>query len=96
MPEDNGKQNPEESYTSKYQKHIAYSYGCKLVCVDNKFSKLFKTYLGKYVVYNFINNTLRKVDINKELQMIKEDNKDFKNPTKFRSMAMTMLMLMLK
>ena len=96
MPEDNGKQNSEESYTSKYQKYIAYSYGCKLVCVDNKFSKLFKTYLGKYVVYNFINNTLRKVDINKELQMIKEDNKDFKNPTKFRSMAMTMLMLMLK
>ena len=22
MPEDNGKQNPEESYTNKYQKHV--------------------------------------------------------------------------
>ena len=53
-PEDNGKQNPEESYTSKYQKHIVCSYGYKLVCVDDKFSKHFKTYLGKDVVYNFI------------------------------------------
>ena len=42
--EDNEKQNPEESYTIKYQKHIACSYGYKLVCVDDKFSKPFKTY----------------------------------------------------
>ena len=41
VPEDNGKQNPEEPFTSKYQKHIACSYGCKLVCVDDKFSKPF-------------------------------------------------------
>ena len=39
MPEDNGKQNPEESYTNKYQKHIARSYDYKLVCVDGEFSK---------------------------------------------------------
>ena len=38
MPEDNGKQNPNESYTIKYQKHVACSYGYKLVCVDHKFS----------------------------------------------------------
>ena len=31
----------------KYQKHIALSYGCKLVCLDDKFSKPYKTYLGK-------------------------------------------------
>ena len=37
--EDNGKQNPNESYTNKYQKHVACSYGYKLVCVDDKFSK---------------------------------------------------------
>ena len=35
--QDNGMQNPEESYTSKYQKHIACSYSYKLVCVDDKF-----------------------------------------------------------
>ena len=32
-------------------KHIAYSYGCKLVCADDdKFSKAIKTYLGKDAV----------------------------------------------
>ena len=38
------------------QKHIACSYGYKLVCADDKFSKTFKTYFGKDLVYNFINN----------------------------------------
>ena len=60
VPEDNGKLNPEECYTNKYQKLIAYSYGYKLVCVDNKFSKFFKTYLGEDTVYNFINNMIEK------------------------------------
>ena len=32
LPEDNWKQNPEESYTNKYQKHIVCSYEYKLVC----------------------------------------------------------------
>ena len=32
VPEDSGKQNPDESYSNKYQKHVACSYGCKLVC----------------------------------------------------------------
>ena len=58
MPENNGKQNPEESYTNKYQKHVACSYGYKLVCVDGKFSKPFKTYWGKDTVYNLINNMI--------------------------------------
>ena len=44
MPEDNWKQNP---YTSQYQKHIACSYSYKLVCVDDKVSNPFKTYLAK-------------------------------------------------
>ena len=55
VPEDNGKPNPEESYTNKYQKHIAYSYGYKLVWSDDKCMKPFKTYLGKDAVYNFMN-----------------------------------------
>ena len=29
VPEDNGKQNQKESYTNKYQKHLACSYGYK-------------------------------------------------------------------
>ena len=32
VPEDKGKQNPEESYTNKYQKHVASSNGYELVC----------------------------------------------------------------
>ena len=59
VPEDNEKQNSEKSYIKKYQKLIACSYGYKLLCVDDKFRKLFKTYLGKDVVYNFTNNMIK-------------------------------------
>ena len=31
VPEDNGKQNPNESYAKKYEEHIACSYDYKLV-----------------------------------------------------------------
>ena len=54
MPEDNGKQNSEESYRNKYQKYIACTYGYKLVYVDDKF----KTYLNGDAVYNFIYNSM--------------------------------------
>ena len=56
MPENNGKQILEEPYTNKYPKHIACSYDYKLVCVDDKFSKDFKTYLEQDAEDNFINN----------------------------------------
>ena len=91
VPEDNRKQNPEESYTNKYEKHIACSYGYKLVCVDDKFSMPFKTSLGKDIVCNFINSMIReskyfsdviKKHFNKELVMTKEDNGDLKDSTK--------------
>ena len=54
MLEDNGKQNPNESCTNKHQKHVACSYEYNLMCVDYKFSKPFKSYLGEDAVYNFI------------------------------------------
>ena len=91
VPEDNGKQNPEESYTNKYQKYIPFSYGYKLLCVGNKFSKPFKTSLDKDGVYSFNNNMIEeskycskvmKRYFNKELVMTREDNEDFKNSTK--------------
>ena len=47
VPEDKRKSNPKEFYTNKYQKHIACSSGYKLVYVDDKFSKPFKTCLGE-------------------------------------------------
>ena len=55
VPEDNKKQISVESYTNKYQKHIACSYGYKLVCVDDKFGKPFKNYLDKDAICNFTN-----------------------------------------
>ena len=91
VPEDNVKQNLNESYTSKYQKHVACSYGYKLVCVDDKFSKHFKSYLGDDAVYNFISSTIEeskycsnvmKKYFNKELVMTKKDNEDFENSSK--------------
>ena len=54
--EDDGKQNPNESYTNKYQKHIDCSYRYKLVCVDDKFNKPFKSYLGEDTIYNYTNS----------------------------------------
>ena len=88
MPENNGKQNPEDSYTSK---HIACSYGHQLVSADDKLSNPFKTYLDEDTVYNFIYNIIEeskycsdliKKHFNKELAMTKEDNENFKNSAK--------------
>ena len=61
VPEDNGKRNTDESCTNKYQNHVAYSYGYKLVCVDYKFSKSFKSVLGEDDVYNFINDLIEEI-----------------------------------
>ena len=57
-PEDNGKQNSEEPYKNKYQKHVAASYGYKLICVDDRLSNPFKSYLGEDAVYNVINSMI--------------------------------------
>ena len=43
---------------NKYQKHIVCNYGYKLVCVHDKFSKPFESYLGKDTDYNFINTMM--------------------------------------
>ena len=59
VPEDKGKQNPNETYTNKYQKHVACSYGYKLVCVDDKCSKPFKLYLGEDAFYNSISTRIK-------------------------------------
>ena len=56
VPEDNVKKNPDESYRhqKKYQKHVAFSYGYRLVCVDDKFSKPFKSYVCENVIKSMI------------------------------------------
>ena len=83
VPEDNGKQNPNESYGNKYQKPVACSCGYKLICVDDKFSKPFKWYLDKNAVYNIIRSMIEeskycsdvmKKLFNKKLAMTKNNN----------------------
>ena len=91
VPEDKGKQNPYKSYTKNIkQKHVAFRYGYKLVCVDDKFRKPFKSYSGEDTVYNFINSMIEeskycsevtKKHFNKELVMTKEDDEDFESST---------------
>ena len=90
VPEDE-KQNPDESFANKYQKHVTCSYGYRLLYVDDTFSEPFKSYLDENVIYYFINSMIEKSKycsnvmekyFNKELVMNKEDKKDFKNSTK--------------
>ena len=91
MPKGNEKQNPKESYTKKYQAHIACSYGYKLVYADDKFSKPFMTYLDEHIIYKFFNNRIKeskccsdviKKHFNKEFVMSKKDTGNFKNFSK--------------
>ena len=91
VPEDHGKQYPKESYPNRYQKPIAPTYGYKLECAEDKFSKPFKTCLTKDAVYNFVNNMIKEIkyctdvmkkQFNKEPVTTKEDE-NFKNPTKY-------------
>ena len=59
VPGDIEKENSDESYRNRYQKHIAGSFGYKLVCVDGRFTKLFNSYFGKDVLSNFINSMIK-------------------------------------
>ena len=91
VPEDNGMQNPEESHTNKYHIHVACGYGYKLVCVDDKYSKPFKSYLGQDTVYNSINTIIEetkyctdmiKKPFSTELMMTNEETEDLENSIK--------------
>ena len=91
MPEDNGKQNQNETYKNKFQKHVTCSYDYKLVCGNDSVSKPFKSYLGKDAVQSFIISMIEeskyfseviKKHVNKELGLTKEGNKEIKNSTK--------------
>ena len=92
MLEDNKKENPDKSYTNNHQKHVACSYGYKLVFVGDKVSKLFNSYLGEDAVYKFINSVIKeskccnhvtKKHFKKELVMTKTEDEDFENSAKF-------------
>ena len=76
---------------SKFQKHVANSYCYMLVCVDDEFSKTFKSQMGEDAAYSFINSMIEESNycsdvmkkyFHKELVMTKKDNEDFQNSTK--------------
>ena len=65
------------------------------MCVDNKFNKPFKSYLGEgyFAVFNFVDSMIKeskscsnvmKKHFNNELVVTKEDDEDFQNPTTCR------------
>ena len=92
VSEENEKQNPNDSFTNKYQKHVACRYGYKLVCPNDKFSKSFKSYLGKDFVYNFISSLIEEnkycsdainKHFNKNLVMTKKENENYEKSTKY-------------
>ena len=104
VPEDNGKQNPNESCTNKYQKHVACSYGYKLICVNDKFSQPFKSYLGEDAVYPFISSMIKeskycsdvmRKHFNEELVMTKKRMKILRTLLNVGSVIMIILILML-
>ena len=63
VPEDNDNQNHDVLYTNKCQNHVCCSYGYKLVCLHNKFSESFKSYLGKDTLQKCIVRIIEKVNI---------------------------------
>ena len=94
MPEDNGKKNPNESYTNKYvtckNMLLVATVSVMVSMCWCKLIKPFKSYLGKDTVYNFINSLIKESKycsdvtkrlFNRELVMTNEDNEDFKNST---------------
>ena len=70
VPEENGNQNPNDSYTNKHQKHVSCSYG-------------YKSYLGEDAVYNYISSMIKEnsycSDVMKKHFNKKHDNVDFEN-----------------
>ena len=72
----------EGSYSKKYQDHIPCSFAYKLVCVDDKISKLIVAFRGENAAFKFIEEFLTeyecckkimKKDFNKTLIMTEEE-----------------------
>ena len=55
------------SYTEKYQDHIPCSYAYKVVCINNKFSKMVVLYRRKNVISRFIEAILKEYDYCKKM-----------------------------
>ena len=56
--------------TKKYQDHIVCSYGYKLIYVDERYLKPFKTYIGEDAIDKFLNDMIKKVCCSKVIETI--------------------------
>ena len=54
-----GVESYEGSYTKKYQDHVPCSFACKVVCIDDRFTKLIVVYRGENAAYEFIKAILK-------------------------------------
>ena len=70
VPQENGNQNPNDSYANKHQKHVSCSYG-------------YKSHLGEDAFYNYISSMIKEnsycSDVMKKYFNKKHDNVDFEN-----------------
>ena len=62
-------------YSKKYQNHIHCSFACKLVCVDDRFSKPIVVFRGENAAFEFIKAILKEYDYCKKV-MKKHFNKN--------------------
>ena len=65
----------EGSYTKKYHNHIPCSYAYKIVCIDDRFSKLIVVYRGENAAYEFTRAILKEYKYCKKI-MKKHFNKN--------------------
>ena len=49
-----GVESCEGSYTKKYEDHVPWSFGYKVVCIDDRFTKSIVVYRGENAAYEFI------------------------------------------
>ena len=52
----------------KYHDHIPCSFACKVVCIDDKFSKPIVVYRGKNAAYEFIKALLKEYKYCKKIR----------------------------
>ena len=76
--------------TKKYQYHIGCSYGYRLIYVDDRYSKPYKTYFGKNAIDKFLNNIIKEseycsktveIEFNETIVMTKNAHEDFESST---------------
>ena len=59
VPEKNRKQNPDDPHANKYQYHVGWSFGYKLVSADDQFTNSFKLCLDQDVVHTFTTSMIK-------------------------------------